>query len=135
MREADLRPIVTRFLESQGMEVHDEVPLNGRVADLVGLGEGLTAVELKLADWKTGLRQAICYQVACDRSYLCFPFPKALRLLYKSHYIQREGVGLLGCLMERGEVRVLLPATPSPRRLPFMGEGVRRSLRRGMPPA
>lgn len=130
MLEEDLRPIVTRFLEQQGMEVHDEVPLNGRVADLVGLGDGLTAVELKLSDWKTGLRQAICYQVACDRSYLCLPFPKALRLLAKSHYLHREGVGLLGCLLEREQVRVLLPARPSPRCLPFVGEHVQSQLRR-----
>ena len=128
MKEADLRPVVTRFLERQGMEVHAEVPLNGRIADLVGLGEELTAVELKLTDWRRGLRQAMCYQVACEESYLCFPFPKALRLLSKSHYFQREGVGLLGCLLERGEVRVLLAAAPSPRCLPFVGEGVRRRL-------
>lgn len=130
MKEADLRPVVTRFLERQGMEVHAEVPLNGRIADLVGLGDELTAVELKLTDWRRGLRQAICYQVACEESYLCFPFPKALRLLSKSHYFQREGVGLLGCLLQRGEVRVLLAAAPSRRCLPFVGEGVRRRLQR-----
>lgn len=111
------------------MEVHAEVPLNGRIADLVGLGDGLTAVELKLTDWRRGLRQAICYQIACEESYLCFPFPKALRLLSKSYYLQREGVGLLGCLLKEKEVRVLLAAAPSPRWLPFVGEGVRSRLR------
>ncbi|MFQ5919249.1 MAG: hypothetical protein ACE5I4_04295 [Thermoplasmata archaeon] len=130
MKEADLRPVVTQFLEQRGMEVHAEVPLNGRIADLVGLGDGLTAVELKLADWRRGLRQAICYQIACEESYLCFPFPRALRLLSKSHYLEREGIGLLGCLLDQNEVRVLFPASPSPRWLPFMGEGVRRRLRR-----
>lgn len=135
MREADLRPAVTRFLRRCGMEVHEEVPLNGRIADLVALGAGLTAVELKLADWKTGLRQAICYQLACERSYLCLPFPKALRLLYKAYYLEREGVGLLGCLLDRGEVRVLLPAAPSPRHLPFLGEYVTSRLRGSRRPA
>ncbi len=130
MKEADLRPLVTRVLQRQVLQVHAEVPLNGRIADLVGLGDELTAVELKLTDWRRGLRQAICYQVACEESYLCFPFPKALRLLSKSHYFQREGVGLLGCLLQRGEVRVLLAAAPSRRCLPFVGEGVRRRLQR-----
>lgn len=117
------------------MEVHEEVPLNGRIADLVGLGDRLTAVELKLADWRGGLRQAICYQVACERSYLCLPFPRALRLLSKAHYLQREGVGLLGCLLEREEVRVLLRARPSPRCLPFVGDHVRTRLQRPRNPA
>ena len=135
MLEADLRPVVTRFLEGRGMEVHAEVPLNGRIADLVGLGEGLTAVELKLSDWRTGLRQAMCYQVACEESYLCLPFPKALRLLTKSHYLRKEGVGLLGCLLQRDEVRVLGPAALSRRCLPFVGDGVRRRLEREGPSA
>jgi hypothetical protein len=133
VKEADLRPVVTRFLEGKGMEVHAEVPVNGRIADLVGLSDGLTAVELKLTDWRRGLRQAICYQIACEESYLCFPFPRALRLLSKSHYLEREGIGLLGCLLEQDEVRVLFPASPSPRCLPFVGEGVRRRLRRLRP--
>lgn len=125
--EEALRPPVVRFLRRRGLEVYHEVPIHGRIADLVAVGPRLTAVELKLADWRTGLRQAMGYQLACPRSYLCLPFPRALRMAYKAHYFEREGVGVLGCLPS-GEVRVVFEARPSDRYLPFLGAHLRAAL-------
>jgi hypothetical protein len=129
--EEDLRRPVADFLRKAGMKVMHEVPINGRIADLVGIGEVIIAVELKLSDWKKGVRQAMAYQLACERSYLCMPFQKALSMACRAHYLEKEGIGLLGCLPERGEVRVMIPAKPSRRLLPFMADALRNSPRRG----
>lgn len=125
-----MRRPVADYLRREGMLVMHEVPINGRVADLVGIGNLLTAVELKLSDWRRGLLQAMTYQLACDRVYLCMPFEQALGMLSRSHYLEREGVGLLGCLVGRKEVRVVIPALPSRRLLPFMADALRRSAHR-----
>ncbi len=128
MREEELRSPVTDFFHREGRSVYHEVPINGRIADVVASGSDLVAVELKLTDWKKGLKQAIGYQLACTRSYLCLPFDRALKMTYKSYYFEREGVGVLGCLQAKGEVRVVIESTPSPRLLPFMASSVRHSL-------
>lgn len=127
MREEALREPATRFLRARGLEVHHEVPIGHRIADIVGLGRELVAVELKLTDWQRGLRQAMTYQLACPRSYLCLPFPRALRLRYKAYYFEREGVGILGCRAD-GDVRTVLVARPSSRTLPFLGRHLRELL-------
>lgn len=128
MREEDLREPVASFMSRSGLRVYHEVPINGRVADLVGVGDPLMAVELKLSNWKQGLRQAMSYQLACPVTFLCLPFEKALGLLRKAYYLQREGVGLLGYLPYRDEVRTLLPARESGRHLPYMEDFLRRRL-------
>ncbi len=121
------------FLRRGGMRVHHEVRINGRIADVVGLNRELAAVELKLADWKTGLRQAISYQLACSHSYLCLPFERALKMTSKRHYFEKEGVGVLGCLTKTGEVRVVIRPRFSRRLLPFLTDFIMRSLSRRFP--
>ncbi len=128
VREAELRAPVADFFLREGRAVHHEVPINGRIADLVASGRDLIGVELKLADWKRGLRQAMSYQLACTKSYLCLPFGRALKMSYKAHYFQREGVGVLGCFPGTGEVRIVIESRPSPRLLPYMASSIRRSL-------
>ncbi|MFQ5837443.1 MAG: hypothetical protein ACE5HJ_01505 [Thermoplasmata archaeon] len=126
--EKELRRPVEHFLKESGMEVLHEVSINGRIADVVGVSKDLIAIELKLTDWRRGLRQAMSYQLACDRSYLCLPFHEALRMTYKAHYFEKEGVGVLGCLLDSGEVRVIIRARPSRRLLPFLADFLRDSL-------
>ncbi len=116
------------FLHRDGMKVHHEVRFNGRIADIVGVGQDLAAVELKLTDWKQGLRQAMAYQLACTRSYLCLPFERALKMASKSHYFEKEGVGVLGCVVRTGEIRIVIQARPSTRILPFMADFLRQTL-------
>lgn len=134
MKEEELRAPVTGYFQEKGRVVHHEVPINGRIADVVASGDDLVAVELKLADWKRGLRQAMSYQLACTRSYLCLPFERGLKMTYKAYYFEREGVGVLGCLPGSGEVRVLIESRPSPRLLPFMASFLRRTLGGGAVP-
>lgn len=133
MLEEELRGPVTDFFRQRGQAVFHEVPINGRIADLVACGKGLVGVELKLRDWKRGLRQAMSYQLACPHTYLCLPFGQALRMRYKAHYFDREGVGVLGSLTDRGEVREIIPARPSRRLLPFLAQFLERTLFQAAP--
>lgn len=124
--EEDLRPHVRRHFEDLGYAVRDEVPFNGRVADLVavragdgtGRGDGggsgtdvkanagagadgtsrdVVAVELKLADWRQAHVQAKAYQLGARRSYVALPLPRARRVVAdQAARFQRSGVGLLG---------------------------------------
>lgn len=134
MREEALRAPTATFLRDLGFAVHHEVPINRRIADLVAVGPQLVAVELKLTDWRAGLRQAMAYQLACPRSYLCLPFPRAVAMTRKAHYFEREAVGVLGCL-PGGEVRVVIEAQRSGRTLPFLAHHLRRALRPPRRPA
>ncbi len=130
VKEEDLRQPVASFLRRNGMKVHHEVHINGRIADIVGVDRDLSAVELKLSDWKRGLRQAISYQLACRRSYVCLPFGRALKLTPKSHYFEKEGVGVLGYMRDTEEVRVIVLPRASRRLLPYLADALKRGLAR-----
>jgi hypothetical protein len=121
--EAWLREPVRAHFESQGGSVRHEVPLHGRIADLVVASEEqeLVAVELKLQDWQEALKQAMHYQLAAHRSYIAMPLDHAIVPLRSRSRLERQGVGLLG-VHPLGEVRTLLEARPSARRLPFLTE-------------
>lgn len=97
-----------------------EVPLHGRIADVLGQrGEELVAVELKLEDWREALSQAMHYQLAAHRAYIAMPLNAAIVPLRNRTRLERQGVGLLG-IHPLGEVRTLLEARESARRLPFL---------------
>lgn len=118
--EAWLRePVGTHWRET-GWQVRFEVPLNGRYADLVAQrGDEMVAIELKLEDWREALAQAMHYQLAAHRSYIAMPLNQAIVPLRNRTRLERQGVGLLG-VHPLGEVRTLLEARESSRRLPFL---------------
>ena len=120
MLEAWLREPVRAHLVREGCEVRHEVPVNGRLADLVGKrGLELVAVELKLHDWREALQQAMHYQLAAHWSYVAMPLHEAVMPLRQRSRLERQGVGLLA-VAPTGEVRTLLEAKESTRRLPFL---------------
>lgn len=123
MRESDLCDPARTFLESRGYAVLDEVRIGGRRADLVGIGDAVAAVELKLRDWGGALRQAMAYQLGADFAWVAMPLDSAARALRFRDRFEREGVGLLGVV--HGECRELVPARPSPRLLPPLGDTAR----------
>jgi len=115
---------VAAWLEAAGYRVRPEVPIVGRWADLVGVGEdSLVAVELKLRDWAEALRQATAYQVGADRAWVAMPLAAASRAYRQRWRFEAQGVGLLA-VDDRGGVRMPISAGPSPRLLPFVREGV-----------
>jgi hypothetical protein len=118
--EAWLREPMRAHLEAGGSEVRFEVPLNGRLADVVAhRGDELVAVELKLEDWREALAQAMHYQLAAHRAYIAMPLNEAILPLRQRSRLERQGVGLLA-VHPLGEVRTLVEARESARRLPFL---------------
>jgi hypothetical protein len=120
--------------ESQGYEARLEVPLHGRIADvLAARDDELVAVELKLEDWQQALGQAMHYQLAAHRAYIALPLHGAAPPLRARSRLERQGVGLLA-VHPLGEVRTLVEAKESTRRLPFLTEHLRHAAFRGPPP-
>lgn len=118
--EAALREPVGQHYRREGFAVRLEVPLNGRYADVVAQrGEELVAIELKLEDWREALAQAMHYQVAAHRAYIAMPLDHAILPLRQRSRLERQGIGLLG-VHPLGEVRTLVEARESARRLPFL---------------
>lgn len=100
------------------------MPILGRRADLVGEREdGLVAVELKMRDWREALRQATAYQLAASRVWVAMPLAGASSAYHQRWRFEAEQVGLLA-VDDRDQVRVPIPAGPSPRLLPFVRERV-----------
>lgn len=128
--ERELAPPVARHFLSQGYEVWEEVPFNGRIADLVAVrDEEVVAVELKLTDYRMAQRQALAYQVGAHRSYVGLPLEVALRALRRHrHAFEQSGTGLLAVSLDHApQTRELLPArTHEARFLPFLAEALKR---------
>lgn len=127
--ERALAAPVARHLQAQGYRTFEEVPFNGRIADIIAVkGDEVVAVELKLADYRTAHRQAVAYQVGCHRSFVGLPLDVALRCLRRHrHEFQKSGAGLLAIQMPEGTVTELLPAVHHENRfLPFLADALRR---------
>lgn len=123
-KEESLRDPVAAHFARLGYAVRREVPLNGRIADLIaGQDEQLVAVELKLRDWREALVQAMHYQVACQRAYVAMPLSSIHAPMRQEWRFEREGVGLLA-VASGGDVRMFVDASESQRRLPFLTQGV-----------
>lgn len=127
--ESDLRDPVMTWLVDAGFDVQVEVPILWRRADLVGMKAAtLTAIEMKLDQWPTALRQAMAYQLAADRVWVAMPLFAASKAYRQRWKFDAEGVGLLA-VDDMGRVRSPIAAGPSPRLLPFLREKVLENLR------
>lgn len=125
--EKELAPHVARHFVASGHVTYLEVPFNGRIADIVAVkDEEVTAVELKLRNYKEAQRQALAYQVGCHRSYVALPLPTALEALRRHrHAFETAGTGLMAVNMPAGDVRELMPArTHEGRFLPFLADAL-----------
>lgn len=91
-----------------------EVPFFGKHIDLVFIDDStktICAVEVKLSDWRSALRQASLNQLFACYSYAAFPAQIAERLAKVGEEIFREhGVGLISV---SDKSRILLPAAKS----------------------
>ena len=93
--EAELSPLASSWLESQGFEPYAEVPLYERSVDLIGVrwsDSEIVAVELKTAFSQSALHQALTNQLVTPRSYIAIP----TRPMRKSIAAARKvGVGII----------------------------------------
>ena len=122
--EADLIEPLAAWLEDAGFDVHMEVPILGRRADLVGSrADSVIAIEMKLHDWAQALRQAVAYQLAADRAWVAMPLAPASRAYHQRWRFEAENVGLLA-VDDMGGVRAPIPAGFSPRLLPFLRDRI-----------
>lgn len=151
--EEDLRAPVTSYLRARGLEVRDEVWINGRIADLFAYDKRTTlAVELKLADWKNAAVQAMAYQLAAEFTYVALPLEVVPKVMRQASALRRHGIGLLAVAPGVGggfrradqldevhavpeaplepDVRELIAPEPSARYLPFLADKVVRDAKR-----
>ena len=96
-QELELIKPVADYFRSQGCIVGWEVRIGYCRADIVAFkNDVVTAVELKLRDWKKAVIQAKNYQLGADYVYLAVPLMKSYNILRKAETIlEREGIGLL----------------------------------------
>lgn len=141
--EEDLREPVRAFLAQREYTVRDEVWINGRIADLYAYrgDDEPVAVELKLTDWKTAVRQAQAYQLGALYTYIALPVLHVSKVLRRSQALKKRNVGLLGVAPataggfkqaseERADepgdpdVRELIDPKAAERFLPFLAEKI-----------
>jgi len=111
-----VKPVVDYF-KIQGYVVKREVRIGFCRADIVAFkNKTVTAVELKLNDWKKAIVQAKNYQLGTNYVYLAFPLMKSYNVLRKAEVIlKKEGIGLLTVNEETCEVCKIIDAMQSRR--------------------
>ena len=111
-----IKPVVDYF-KKQGYVVKREVRIGFCRADIVAFKDNkVTAVELKLNEWKKAIVQAKNYQLGTDYVYLAFPLMKSYNVLRKTEAIlEKEGIGLLTVNEETCEVCKIIDAMQSRR--------------------
>jgi len=111
-----VKPVVDYF-KKQGYVVKREVRIGFCRADIVAFkNKTVTAVELKLNDWKKAIVQAKNYQLGTNYVYLAFPLMKSYNVLRKAEVIlKKEGIGLLTVNEETCEVCKIIDAMQSRR--------------------
>ena len=112
--EEDYYPTLVAWLHGQGCRARSHVPLMSRVMDVVAVTESqeIWAFEVKLNDWRRGLRQAERYLLGVDRSYLVVPPKLASRVQASRFDLEAQGVGLV-LLAYGGVPEFVLPAARS----------------------
>ena len=96
-QELDLVKPVSDYFKKNGYTVRYEIRIGFCRADIVAFkNDEITAVELKMSDWKKAIAQAKNYQLGCNYVYLAFPLLKVYNILRKAeYYLKKEGIGLL----------------------------------------
>jgi len=96
-QESELIKPVSDFFKKQGYIVRYEIRIGFCRADIVAFKNNeVTAIELKIRDWKKAIIQAKNYQLGSDYVYLAIPLFRVYNVLRKAeYYLKKEGIGLL----------------------------------------
>lgn len=101
---------VRNFLINGKLECHREVPMYSRRIDVVGISKdysNITAVEMKVRDWKKALRQANLYRLCADYVYVAMYYKHIPRDLES---FRSKGIGVFEV---NGDVKLVEKAMPS----------------------
>ena len=95
--ELELFKPVYDYFARQGYSIKREIIIGYYKADIVAFKNGMvTAVELKLQDWKKAIIQAKNYQFGANYVYVAFPLMKTYNILRKAEFnLKKNGIGLL----------------------------------------
>ena len=94
--EFEMEENLYEVLMSVNVTVSRQVPLSQKRIDIVTCEENIvTAIELKIRDWRGGLRQATVNSIACDLSYVAIWHEYANSILSMESVFSDQGVGLM----------------------------------------
>jgi hypothetical protein len=110
-KEKQLLKPVAKYAHQQGFCLQGrELPFYEYRIDLYGFSthrNSTVAFELKLADWRRALEQALLYQLCSDYVYIAMPERSAGKVDVAE--LRSQGIGLISVL-ESGDCSCLLPA-------------------------
>ena len=114
----ELKP-VSDYLKNQGYVVKREVKIGYCRADIVAFKDDtVTAVELKLQNWKRAIIQAKNYQLGSDYVYIAFPLMKSYSILRKAEFnLKSNGIGFLIVNEKTSKVSEIIEARKSNRKI------------------
>ena len=115
-------------MKDQGFKVFSQVPLKTRRVDLVCIpqsGRKITAIELKVKDWKRAFEQALGCTLFADRVYVALAQQYAHRV--QNQVLDEYGIGLLGV---DHFVEIIRPARANHRIQPSLRQYLRMNLRK-----
>jgi len=114
--EQELFEPVVQYFEQHDCIIASEVRIGFCRADIVAFHPDgvVSAVELKLADWKKAIIQAKNYQLAADYVYIAFPSKKSTLVLQRAEDILRkQGIGLFSIAEETLKMEKVISAKRS----------------------
>lgn len=108
-REVFVQEAVAAMFLARGATVRTQVPLLGRIADIVCIepGDDLVAVECKERNWGHAIHQAKTYQAAVNFAFVAVPLKAATARMLE--VAEHEGIGVFA-VHPSGVVEEVLPA-------------------------
>ncbi len=117
--ELELFKPVSDYFKNQGYVVKREVKIGYCRADIVAFKDDIvTAVELKLQNWKRAIIQAKNYQLGADYVYIAFPLMKSYSILRKAEFnLKSNGIGFLIINDKTSKVSKIIEAIKSNKKI------------------
>lgn len=84
--------------QASNMHVKRQVPYFGKRIDIVifdAHSQEIKAIEIKVSDWRKGLRQAYLNKTVCHNSYVAVWHNHSRKAVENSSEFQRLGIGLI----------------------------------------
>ena len=134
-QELELIKPLSDYFKKQGYIIKHEVKIGFCRADLIAFKKDeVIAIELKLKDWKKAMIQLKNYQLGADFVYLAVPLLRVYTILRKAEcYLKKEGIGLLVITEKNCEVRKIIDAQASKKKICSINiKEIKRNKRRNL---